>query len=184
MINLPKYNPCADYIEYLKKHLKDRLCINKALTIKYDKKCFITNLTSRDINKKLCVNDFESFISAKGILIIKPGDDFFKDNIKKCPVIPIQLTNNLFLDSIVKRMYSQISFNFFSINEVNKDEIDLCYSIFKAIYAKSLAIKLGNIKDSIDKFNCIQREKHLNHHIIRGIIYSVYDYFNLLEIKQ
>ena len=180
MINLPNYNPCVEYIEYLACFFSDKINEEKNLKIKYDKKEFITNIKKEDLNE-ICYNiEFEYYYSVKNHMIIKPDKSFFARNIIKCPDIDQMYVNDLYLQSILKRMYSQIYFGFFRDGALNESEEELCSSIFKSLYTKSKHIKRSNIEFCIEKFNELQKVIYIHKSIIRGIIYAVYDYSNLI----
>ena len=157
-----------------------KLKSNKSIVIKYDKCNFITNLKKTDLTD--AINDkINAFYNEKGILVINASDDFFVNGISQCPQIKNELTNDTYFDGIIKRMFSQIEFEFFKEGEINHNDIRICDNIFKSIYTKSVSIKRDNITQSIEKYNEMQKGGYINKKIIDGIIYSVYDFYNSLH---
>ncbi|MEX1377560.1 MAG: hypothetical protein AB1Z23_08785 [Eubacteriales bacterium] len=174
MINIDKYNPVQEHIYVLQKQLNEKYHPNKKIDTKYNNKCFISNLSLSDI--KMDKNNYT--FNDKGMLFFEADNQFFENRIKVCPVSEYFDTSKMILDSTLKRMYALIDFDYMDNGKLTEEEIDLCDNIFKSIYSKSISIKEKNIKKSIERFNNIQKIKHINKFVIRGVIYSIYEYYN------
>lgn len=177
MVKLEKYNPCLEYIEYLKGVISTEITTLKQVAIKYDKAKFITNLSRDNIisfqNAKVTYNE-------KGLFVVSPDDSFFIGLINKCPSFEFVDIHNLELGGIIKRMYAQIEFGYYCEDEITQDEISICDNIFKSLYTNSTSIKQQQIKLCMDKYNELQVKKYINKKIIDGIIYAAYDLYNSL----
>lgn len=180
MITLPKYNPCEEYINEIKLSFFDKTKSAKKIAVKYDKCKFITNLIKGDMFNVI-IDNANVFYNDRGILVISVLDDFFADGISQCPQIKNKLLNDIYLDGILKRMFSQIEFGFYVSGKISNNEVEICDNIFKSIYSKSIPIKMDNINQSIDKYNVMQKDGYINKKVIDGIIYAVYDYYNSLR---
>ncbi len=178
MIELQKYNPCLDRIKKLEIMLKSIVKNDKKIKIKYDNKCFITNVSEGDIVSPDFSGINNGFINDKGLVIFRAEKVFFIDGIMQCPQMKFQAIQDLYLEGITKRMYAQLEFDFFSNGFDNDESIEMCNCIFKSIYTNSITLKLKNIKSSLEIFNKLQKSKYINRKIIYGIIYAVYDYYN------
>ena len=178
MIRLNSYNPINEYIKRLQKQISVEHSISD-VKIKYDNKCFILNLRKEEmqITGAEFAGSYE--FSEKGILFIKISDKFYEHSIKLCPVIEYKETSDIKLESILKRMYAIIEFGYISKGELTSEEIDICENIFKSLYTISIKLKEKNITKSIERFNNIQKNnRYINVFTARGIIYSIYEYYN------
>lgn len=179
MIKLEKYNPCEEYIDYLIGVVSNEMKSHKKAVIKYDKAKFVTNLTTENIND-FSIYNAEVFFNDKGFYVVSPLDVFFIKGIDKCPSFNFVNIDDLQLSGIIKRMYAQIEFGFYCDEQLLQDEISICDNIFKAIYTNSISIKKQQIKQCMEKYDELQKQKYVNKKVIDGIIYAVYDLNNSL----
>jgi len=180
MVQIEKYNPCSEYINFLKNILLSNQKSSKSIVIKYDRAAFITNLTCKDIVDFEITGTRISY-NNKGLLVIKPDRDFFVNWIDKCTAFDFVEIDDIQLCSIIKRMYAQIEFGYYSDCEITKNEISICDNIFKAIYTSSESIKRDNINKCVKKYDELQKQGYANKKIIDGIIYAAYDLYNSLN---
>ena len=181
MIDLPKYNPCEEYINDLNITLSEKIVSNKRLEIRYDKSRFITNLTFDECKLSDLDSVYGCKFSDKGNLIVYPQDIFFIRGINMCPVLDEKEIMDIKLSAIIKRMFAQLEFRFFTEDEVSKKQIEICDNIFKSIYTKSLYLKMKNIEEALQKYNNLQKAGYLNKSVIYGIIYAVYEYYSCVQ---
>lgn len=176
MIKLKKYNPCEKQIEYYKS-LLEKLC-EKPINILYDKQTFITNISRTDlINSDVFKLNNISF-NEKGLIILRAEGSFFREEILLCPQMKFYNVQDLYLEGILKRMFAQMQFGFLSEDTSHANFNEICDCIFKSIYSNSLKIKLKYIENSLELFNEVQKTAYINRHLIYGIIYALYDYYN------
>ena len=178
MVNLTYYNPCRDRVKYLESILMNRINISKQIKVKYDNENFFTNVLKQNIENYDFLHDEEYFFSGGNLLVFKVESSFFERNIALCPEIELQYIDDLYLEGILKRMYSQIEFGYFTDDFFSIDSIEICDKIFKSIYTKSLSVKIKNIKSSLEIFDKLQKTKYINKKIIYALIYAIYEYYN------